>query len=737
MNIMATREEQILAGFAPVTFEADSALLRELGERLVGQPHIALAELIKNAYDADATECVVSITNDEITVEDNGHGMTEPEFLDYWMTIGTTNKQERAESRYFGRNVTGSKGVGRLSAQFLARRLQILTAPKTNPTRQLRAHVNWDEAIDAGKLTEAEAYYKMEPRDLSFPMEKPHGTRVTMVNLKQAWNADRIRNLGRQLWMIQSPIPRYGKLATKESDPGDFRIKLNSAMPGIEDTFERQMKAALQNYIAIISGELKREGDKTKAFVTVLFRSGERYSEGFDMDPLIDAAKWQIRVFNLSGRQGGGIDVTTAREYFSRFGGVQVYDAGFRLPYYGVEQDWLGIEYDHSHRKNRSALLPERLQVRRALNDLPTQGRLFGVVLIDTGKESRAAADLHREAGEFLKIQVTRDRLVANETYQSLRDAVRWSLDYYATRQRIKEQRRVEIVRPKESPDEKLSRIRSLVNDVRSAYPDDDTVIALEEEVEGIAQTFDKEREAEEAARSLLGPLASAGMAALAMEHESRKEMRRARHLLRRLRRLGKDIEEPRVHAIADQVEEWVKRVEGTRKVFGPLLESDDRDEVEALGAADVVDQVLANVRPLLPGIKMTASIPRDLFLPAATFAEWNSLFQNVLINASNATLDLAERKARCTGGRTGRASWIRVEDNGVGVEYDDAEHLFEPFARQLSVSEERRALGLGGMGLGLTIVRMIASQRRAKVRFVEPKPGWSTALQLSWGSGQ
>ncbi|MDE0209399.1 MAG: ATP-binding protein [Boseongicola sp.] len=737
MNIMATREQQILAGFAPVTFEADSALLRELGERLVGQPHIALAELIKNAYDADATECVVSITNDEISVVDNGHGMTEPEFLDYWMTIGTTNKQERTESRYFGRNVTGSKGVGRLSAQFLAHRLEILTAPKSNPTQQLRAHVNWDEAIDAGKLTEAEAYYKTEPRDLSFPMEKPHGTRVTMVNLKQAWNPDRIRNLGRQLWMIQSPIPRYGKLATEETDPGDFRIKLNSTLPGIENTFERQMKAALQNYIAIISGELKRDGDKTKAFVTVLFRSGERYSEGFDTDPLIGAAKWQIRVFKLSGRQGGGIDVTTAREYFSRFGGVQVYDAGFRLPYYGVEQDWLGIEYDHSHRKNRSALLPERLQVRRALNDLPTQGRLFGVVLIDTGRESRAAADLQKETGEFLKIQVTRDRLVANETYQSLRNAVRWSLDYYATRQRLKEQRRVEIIRPKESPDEKLSRVRSLVNEIRSAYPDDDAVIALEEEVEGIARTFDKEREAEEAARSLLGPLASAGMAALAMEHESRKEMRRARQLLRRLRRLGKDIEEPRVHEIADQVGEWVKRVEGARKVFAPLLESDDRDEIEALVAADVVDQVLANVRPLLPGMNMTARIPRDLFLPAATFAEWNSLFQNVLINASNATLDLAERKVRCTGGRTGRATWIRVEDNGVGVEYEDSEHLFEPFARQLSISEERRALGLGGMGLGLTIVRMIASQRRVKVRFVEPTPGWSTAFQLSWGSGQ
>lgn len=43
------------SAYRTVNFQADSALLRELGERLVGQPHIALAELIKNAYDADAT----------------------------------------------------------------------------------------------------------------------------------------------------------------------------------------------------------------------------------------------------------------------------------------------------------------------------------------------------------------------------------------------------------------------------------------------------------------------------------------------------------------------------------------------------------------------------------------------------------------------------------------------------------------------------------------------------------
>ena len=105
-------------------FQADSALLKELGEALVGQAHIALAELVKNAYDADATRCQVTIDEDQIVVEDNGHGMSEREFLDHWMTIGTRHKQETGTSRRFKRQVTGSKGVGRLAAQFLAHNLE-------------------------------------------------------------------------------------------------------------------------------------------------------------------------------------------------------------------------------------------------------------------------------------------------------------------------------------------------------------------------------------------------------------------------------------------------------------------------------------------------------------------------------------------------------------------------------------------------------------------------------------
>ena len=117
-------------------------------------------------------------------------------------------------------------------------------------------------------------------------------------------------------------------------------------------------------------------------------------------------------------------------------------------------------------------------------------------------------------------------------------------------------------------------------------------------------------------------------MAALALEHESRKEMRRARQLTQRIRRIGRELGEPRVTKLGDQVEAWVERIEEKRRLFAPLLNDDDRDTVEALSARSVLAEVVENVKPLVSGLGFMLEVPEDIFLPAATFAEWNSLFQ-------------------------------------------------------------------------------------------------------------
>jgi len=94
-----------------IEFSVDAALLKELGERLVGKPHIALAELVKNSYDADATKVRISFDKDAIEVTDNGDGMSRGEFRNFWMRIGTTHKQLSPTTR-LNRTVSGSKGVG-------------------------------------------------------------------------------------------------------------------------------------------------------------------------------------------------------------------------------------------------------------------------------------------------------------------------------------------------------------------------------------------------------------------------------------------------------------------------------------------------------------------------------------------------------------------------------------------------------------------------------------------------
>lgn len=145
---------------------------------------------------------------------------------------------------------------------------------------------------------------------------------------------------------------------------------------------------------------------------------------------------------------------------------------------------------------------------------------------MNTSRENALAEGRRKNAGEFLKIQVSRDRLVANKAFTALKDAVRQSIDYYATLKRRRVAESVETVRPSERPESKLRRLRKLVDDALATYPADETIAAIEAELDDVDASLEKVRESDEASRVILGPLASAGMAALAIEHETVRRCR-------------------------------------------------------------------------------------------------------------------------------------------------------------------------------------------------------------------
>ena len=724
---------------ATLPFTIDSHLLQELGDRLVGRPHIALAELVKNAYDADANHCEIVLSENEIEVWDDGHGMTFDEFRDFWMRIGTTNKVEQKTSRDYGRVLTGSKGIGRLAVQFLGRKVKIITTSSKPSSPRVTATVNWDKAIEAGELTNAVAEYTLAQEREKYAKGSRTGTKIVLQKLNHDWSDDDggespVRALARQVWMLQTPFAD----AVDEHDEGpeDFRVDLVSFDETMEESFRSQLAGVLDVWDAKIEGEI-RNGRKTRRCdLVVSFRDGDTYEVAtpFGGD-LIDHCEFEIRIFKLYGKQPGKISVAQARDYFREFGSVHVYDGGFRLPYYGIEHDWLGIESDHSHRRSVSKLLPNELNVPLAMHDLPTSERIFGVVHVNTARELRRADREAQDRGRFLKINIGRDRLVDNHAYQELVRVVRWSIDYYATRYQLRQERQVARLRSTEPPKPKLERLRETISEI-SMEVSPPIHRRLVREVDDYYESVQNESQYIERQTALLAPLAAAGLASLAFEHENNRQSRRLRRLVRRLGGLsGSAADADEMKELARAFEEWMDQQDRTRSLFSPLMTEQDREDVRRLRAKPTARVVLRNTRPLLRGLAAELDrIPSDLLLPLGTMADWQAVLQNIFVNASNAMLDSPTKRVRVSGGELGRRrSYLQVSDTGLGVEVAGSEELFEPFERRLEVSDERRSLGLAGMGLGLTIVRMVCETRNCGYEFVEPEPGFETTFRMTW----
>ena len=148
-------------------FTVDTHLFRELGELLVGRNSTALVELIKNAYDADATQVAIDgqYLSDPrrgvITVTDNGTGMSPNQFKEGFLRIASRIKEAgHRKSLRYERRFTGAKGIGRLAAHKLAKHITITSIPdsqvSTNGNEITEASIDWDIIESLGTLDEVE-----------------------------------------------------------------------------------------------------------------------------------------------------------------------------------------------------------------------------------------------------------------------------------------------------------------------------------------------------------------------------------------------------------------------------------------------------------------------------------------------------------------------------------------------------------------------------------------------------
>ncbi len=516
-----------------VRFTVDAALLRELGERLVGKPHVALAELIKNAYDADATLVELTVQPDRIVVADNGHGMDLKAFRDYWMRIGSPHKEKQRVSPN-GRSLTGQKGIGRLAVQFLGRKLDLMTKTAKERTA-LVTGVNWDKAVEEDELTSVELEYDQISPTETFPDDCDHGTILTISGLIHEWTAEELKDLALEIWSLQPPLAPAEKSA-------EFRTVIVDAPPEAREAFTLYTQAFRALWHARITGKLVspvRPGQPARCEIVVIFddKTKEKYIHKIPSCP-IGSLEFDIAIYSLTGRQPYGVSVGELRGYLQRFGGVGVFDGGFRLPYYGVDTDWLRVQLDHSRRLTNSTLLPADLNVERGLNFLPTNARILGAANVNTGDERRWIADAKVKGVQPLEIALTRDRLIDNEAFAVVRDTVRAALDFYAMQEAVREFTEAAKRRKVDHAGSAVQRVSEIVEEYAEKLPAK-AVKAIKRTVEEATTAVKVEREFSSKQANLLGALASAGMAAAALEHEASRNLKRLEQVPMRLRRLA------------------------------------------------------------------------------------------------------------------------------------------------------------------------------------------------------
>lgn len=226
-----------------VSFKAKAHLLKLLGDELIGDDRLAIFELVKNAYDADAIRVDVTLdveSNDpKIIVRDyDGCGMNLDTIVEKWMEIGTDSKRKsnRQRSPKYNRMPLGEKGVGRLAVHKLGTKLTINTRAEGNPECKIK--IDWSSLINESNYIEEARVGVEELQSPDVFKGGETGTRIEINNLNnKTWARGDIRRLKRLLTSLVSPFNEVSDFSVNLFVPG--REKDIEDVLGAEDVLSR------------------------------------------------------------------------------------------------------------------------------------------------------------------------------------------------------------------------------------------------------------------------------------------------------------------------------------------------------------------------------------------------------------------------------------------------------------------------------------------------------------------
>lgn len=358
-------------------FRPRARILQLLGDELIGSPRLAVFELVKNAYDADAETVRVVLNNIErrdasIVIEDDGVGMTLETIRDIWLVPGHDHRarQRKALKRTrLNRLPLGEKGLGRFAAHKLGDLIEVVTRAREGP--ECVVSINWETLIGQQNLSDAEV--QVVARDPVVFVGTRTGTQITISDLREkAWTRGEVRRLQRQITSITSPFTsRSDRFQTSLEVPG-----YSDWVTGVPDVEVLLSRAPWRFRFSFDNGrfdwEYRFQGvggidipDRTlKKSEQPLLLPPERDLDAFGMDQGRRRSRPRPVAADASASEGIGPiegrfyvfdrdrtvlnrlgESQLIRNYLDENGGIRVYRDNVRVYNYGEPgDDWLGLD---------------------------------------------------------------------------------------------------------------------------------------------------------------------------------------------------------------------------------------------------------------------------------------------------------------------------------------------------------------------------------------------------------
>jgi signal transduction histidine kinase len=343
-----------------LNFKISSALKTIIGKELITNDFIAVFELVKNSFDAYATNVKVIFRDlyggsPSILIQDDGKGMDYKEITEKWLFVAYSSKREsgaiqaRASDDYrhkieSHRVYAGAKGVGRFSCDRLGSRLKVFTTSQSEVPKTHSITVNWG---DFEKNTKSEFVnipisYELLKRN---PYLTKRGTVLEISGLRDNWNREKLLKLKHSLEKLINP--------NQDNDSKGFKIIIEADEEKSADkeaTDERgRVNGEVHNFIfenlklktTRIHAEVTADG---KHITTELIDRGIRIYKIKEKNTFPYLSNIKVHLFQLN---------QAAKAHFTRlmgvpavqYGSVFLYLNGFRIYPFGEEgEDTLGID---------------------------------------------------------------------------------------------------------------------------------------------------------------------------------------------------------------------------------------------------------------------------------------------------------------------------------------------------------------------------------------------------------